>query len=433
MNLALDTQPLEGLPLDILILSNGPGEVMTWVRPVVKALRSQCPPHNPVRISVVLAPCPHASGQEANILGQFPEVDRVQGPEGFWRFVLNGRTLKHWDWHPKGAVVFLGGEQFFAIALGKRLGYKIVTYAEWQPRWMTWVDGCGVAQDSLLKKVPVRFRSKMEVVGDLISEAQVLGPFQEPIEKMLALSPEAELLGMLPGSKPAKLMLGVPLGLAIADYLHKVRPQVQMVIPVAPTLTVQDLSRYANPATNPCFDVVQGCQAELVLPPQGLPYFLTTGGARVLLWTRTPSYDVLARCRLCLTTVGANTAELASLAVPMLVLLPTQQLDIMRAWDGIPGILANLPGLGTLFAKFINALVLKRGLGLRAWPNIWAGREIVPEWVGHVLPDAVGDRTVALLEDTAKLATMRTELKQVRGEPGAAQRLAKLVQKVLND
>jgi len=28
-------------PVDILILSNGPGEVTTWVRPVVKALREQ--------------------------------------------------------------------------------------------------------------------------------------------------------------------------------------------------------------------------------------------------------------------------------------------------------------------------------------------------------------------------------------------------------
>jgi hypothetical protein len=427
MNLALDKEPI-----DVLILSNGPGEVMTWVRPVVKALRSQLT--NPkVRISVVLAPCPHASGQEAEILGKFSEVNRVQGPEAFLRFVWWGQTAENWDWYAKGVVLFLGGEQFFAIALGKRLDYKIVTYAEWQPRWMWWVDGCGVVQESLLHRVPVHLQSKVQVVGDLIAEAQVLEPFLEPIEQILSLLPETELLGMLPGSKPAKLMLGVPLGLAIADYLHQVRPQVQMVIPVAPTLTLPDLQRYANPSTNPHFDVVQGCQAELVMPSQGLPYFLTAGGARVLLWTRTPAYDLLVRCQLCLTTVGANTAELASLAVPMLVLLPTQQLDIMRAWDGIPGLLANLPVLGTGFAKLINGLVLKKGLGLRAWPNIWAGREIVPEWVGHLLPKAVGDRTLSLLEDVDQLATMRTDLKQVRGEPGAAQRLAELVQKVLAD
>jgi lipid A disaccharide synthetase len=129
--------------------------------------------------------------------------------------------------------------------------------------------------------------------------------------------------------------------------------------------------------------------------------------------------------------VGANTAELASLAIPMVVLLPTQQLDIMRAWDGIPGLLANLPLLGAGFAKLINLFVLKRGLGLLAWPNIWAGREIVPEWVGHLLPDDLSDRILALLENSTALETMRTDLKQVRGEPGAALRLTELVQAVL--
>ncbi|MHC5822158.1 MAG: lipid-A-disaccharide synthase, partial [Nostoc sp.] len=42
--------------VDILILSNGPGEVTTWVRPVVKALRQELG-NDPtvVRISVILS------------------------------------------------------------------------------------------------------------------------------------------------------------------------------------------------------------------------------------------------------------------------------------------------------------------------------------------------------------------------------------------
>jgi hypothetical protein len=427
MNLALDSTSI-----DVLILSNGPGEVMSWVRPTIEALRSDIESDSSrMRISVALSPDPHASGQEANILQGFPEVDRVQGPEAFWAFLLWGKTAQNWDWHPKGVVLFLGGDQFFAIAIAKRLGYKVVIYAEWTARWLAWVDGCGLMHERLLPQIPKRFQSKVRVVGDLMAEAQVLEPLSKPIEATLQLPVDAELLGMLPGSKPAKLMLGVPLGLAIANHLHTIRPQVQMVIPVAPTLTLEALSCYANPTTNPCFDVVQGCKAELFQPPQGLPYFLTEGGARVLLWTQTPAFDLLSHCKLCITTVGANTAELASLAVPMVVLLPTQQLDIMRAWDGIPGLLANLPFLGASFAKLINLFVLKRGLGLLAWPNIWAGREIVPEWVGHLLPDDLGDRILALLENTSELETMRAELKRVRGEPGAAHRLTELVQAVL--
>ncbi|WP_404783809.1 lipid-A-disaccharide synthase [Altericista sp. CCNU0014] len=420
------------VPIDVLILSNGPGEVMTWVRPVVRALRSQFSPEAfALRISVVLSPCPHASGREAEVLKGFPEVNRVQGPDAFWPFLLWGKTERNWDWHGTGAVVFLGGEQFFAVAVGKRLGYKIVTYAEWMPRWLRWIDGCGVTQESAVLNAPVRFRAKVRVVGDLIAEAQVLDPATQAIEPALGLPLGAELVGLLPGSKSVKLSLLMPLGMAIADRLHRIRPQTQLVIPVAPTLTLAEISRYADPASNPYFEAVGGCQATLMEPEAELPYLATANGARVLLWSRVPAYDLLAQCQLCITTVGANTAELASLAVPMLVLLPTQQLDLMRAWDGIPGLLANLPFLGTGFAKLINAWVLERGLGLRAWPNIWAGCEIVPEWVGHILPQPAGDRIAGLLDNPTELDKMRAALKQVRGVPGAAQRLAALVQLVL--
>ncbi|MHC5827043.1 MAG: lipid-A-disaccharide synthase, partial [Nostoc sp.] len=68
--------------VDILILSNGPGEVTTWVRPVVKALRQELgDDRSVVRISVVLSPCSNASGKEAAIALSYPEVDRVQGAE----------------------------------------------------------------------------------------------------------------------------------------------------------------------------------------------------------------------------------------------------------------------------------------------------------------------------------------------------------------
>jgi lipid A disaccharide synthetase len=422
-------------PIDILILSNGPGEIMTWVRPVVQALRS----HNfasltQARISIILAPCPHASGQEAKVAKGFPGVDRVQGPASFWSFLLWGKTEQNWDWHPKGVVLFLGGDQFPAVVAGKRLGYKIVTYAEWTVRWLRWIDGCGVTQSSEKQKVPAQFQSKIYRVGDLIAEAQVIEqPCTDSVTHTLNLPPGTELVGLLPGSKSMKLSLLLPMGMAIANHLHQVRPGVQMIIPVAPTLTLQALCRYLDPALNPSFELVQGDQANLVEPKDSLlPYLLTAKGARVLLWQRIPAYDLLAQCKLCLTTVGANTAELASLAVPMLVLLPTQQLDAMRAWDGIPGLLANLPLLGTGFAKLINAWVLRQGLGLKAWPNIWAGQEIVPEWVGRILPEMVGDRLVALLNHPTELEQMRAALKRIRGEPGAAQRLAALIQQVLS-
>lgn len=149
------------------------------------------------------------------------------------------------------------------------------------------------------------------------------------------------------------------------------------------------------------------------------------------MWTRSPAYDLLSQCRLCLTTVGANTAELGALAVPMIVLLPTQQLDAMRAWDGLPGLLANLPGVGTAMAKAINWTILHLPRRLYAWPNIWAKSEVVPELVGKLQAADVADMVLDLLAHPEKLAQMSDRLRSIRGEAGAAQKLATLVREEL--
>ncbi|MCS6813513.1 MAG: lipid-A-disaccharide synthase, partial [Cyanobacteria bacterium] len=99
-------------PSDILILTNGPGELTTWVRPVVQRLREQLTP-NQARISIVFSPCPNATGREATIARNYPGVDRVQAAEHFFPFLLWGKTVENWHWHHQGVVLFLGGDQFY--------------------------------------------------------------------------------------------------------------------------------------------------------------------------------------------------------------------------------------------------------------------------------------------------------------------------------
>ena len=407
-------------PVDIVILSNGPGEVTTWVRPVVKALRQELG-DNPcaVRISVILSPCPNASGREAAIAISYPEVDRVQAPEHFWRFLLWGKTAENWQWHHRGIVVFLGGDQIFPVIIGKKLGYPTVVYAEWEARWHNWIDRFAVMQPKVAEKVSPKYAHKFTVVGDLMLEAQ-------KFEQVLSFQSDSntEIIGLLPGSKAAKLSQGVPLTLAIAEYIHRKRPQTKFVIPVAPTLDLQSLASFANPENNPFVKVFGNSPGVLIESDN--PILETEKGLSVQLYRENPAYELLSQCSICLTTVGANTAELGALAVPMIVLIPTQQLDAMRSWDGLPGLLANLPGLGSTFAKIINWLVLSRK-GLLAWPNIWAKQEIVPELVGKLQPVEVGEMVLDFLAHPEKLDKMRNQLRSVRGETLAAQKIAEIV------
>ena len=415
---------------DILILSNGPGEITTWVRPVVKALRNKLGhDRNNIRISVVLSPCSNASGKEADIALSYPEVDRVQSALGFFPFLITGKTADNWDWRNKGVVLFLGGDQFFPVVIGKRLNYRTVIYAEWEARWHSLINRFGVMKSQVIKDVNPKYIDKFTVVGDLMAEASSIeGEEGEEGEEGV------ELIGILPGSKTAKLAQGVPLSLAIAQYINSKLPTTKFFIPVAPTLDLQTLASFADADKNPMSQYFGGTSAKLIdvdSIDSNKPYLQTTIGLKVELSLEHPAYEMLSKCSICITTVGANTAELGSLAVPMIVLLPTQQLDAMRSWDGIPGLLANLPFVGTSFAKLINSYFLKRK-GLLAWPNIWAGKEIVPELVGKLQPSEVGDFILDYLKNPEKLTEMRDNLRNARGQAGAADNLTQLVFEELN-
>jgi lipid A disaccharide synthetase len=417
-------------PCDILLLSNGPGEVSTWVRPVVKALRTLLP-RAQARISVVLSPCANASGREADIVRGFAGVDRVQAAQHFYPFLLAGKTVESWDWHPRGVVVFLGGDQIYPVVIGKRLGYRTVVYAEWEARWHRWIDRFGCMTPAIVEAAPAKFRSKCQVVGDLMADVGLDEATATSIHQRLGLPPGAELVGLMPGSKKNKLSLGLPFGLAVAAAIQPRRPQASFVIPVAPMLPLETLAALADPQVNPDMALLEGSvTATLVDPESPLPKLRTANGVEVMLWTTHPAYDLMSQFRLCLTTVGANTAELGALGVPMMVLLPTQKLEAMKAWDGIPGLLANLPLIGDPIAKVINRVALNqihKAGRLFAWPNIWAKRAIVPELIGQLSPQQVADQVVDYLEHPETLTRMEQDLQNVRGTAGAAANLATII------
>ncbi|MCS7031176.1 MAG: hypothetical protein NZL92_06560 [Gloeomargarita sp. SKYG116] len=407
---------------DVLILTNGPGEVATWVRPVVQQLRQIWGER--LRISVVLSPCPHSTGLETRILEQIPGVTRVQAAQHFWPFLLWGQTVDHWDWLPRGVVVFLGGDPFYTLVCGWRLGYPTLAYAEVRVRWPQWFSGLALANKHLLTQMSPQHQRRARVVGDLMVAAA------SAWEK--TASPRRQI-GLLPGSKTYKLTQGVPFCLTVAAWLSERHPDVDFVLPVAPTLTLNDLARYADPRVNPLIQRL-GWETAVLTHDQQEHYFALKNGTRVRLVTDFPAYEVLQQCCVCVTTVGANTAELTALGVPMIVLLLTHQPlgEVARAWDGLAGVAASLPGVGRAFAT-VYGQWMQRRLGLLAWPNIWAGRMVVPELIGAIAPETVGEMISQYLQHPEQLAHIQAELRQVRGPLGADQAVAQMITQLLTD
>jgi lipid-A-disaccharide synthase len=407
---------------DILILSNGPGELTTWVYPFLKALaiEQQRSPEAlaKIRISIALSPCQNASGKEAQLAQSFPNVERVLPQEQFFDFLLWGRT-PNWEWAKQGIVIFLGGDQFFTVAIAKRLGYKTLIYAEWEARWYRWADLFAVRNQAIADKIPAEFRQKSTVIGDLMVDRVET--------KLLSDSGSTLRISFMPGSKGHKLQIGVPLVVAIADILKQKRPDLELVIALAPTTTPEGLAKYAQNS----FPTDDSDGATATLIDENL---VTAKGTVIKIHREFPAHALIQSSQLCITTVGANTAELAALHQPMIVLLPTNFVDMKVGWDGVLGLLATAPVLGKFLRVLINSILIteiqKKGQ-LLAWPNIWAGAAIVPELLGDLTPTQVATEILFYLDHPDELDKMRDRLKQVCGQVGAATKLAEMVIKTL--
>ncbi|MEL7144559.1 MAG: lipid-A-disaccharide synthase, partial [Cyanobacteria bacterium J06573_11] len=188
-------------------------------------------------------------------------------------------------------------------------------------------------------------------------------------------------------------------------------------------------------ATNPVVGILKSPAMTLVEPESGLSYLQVENGPNIYLWQRFPALDLFSQCQLCFTTVGANTAQLGALAIPMIVLLPTQNLGALQLIDGLPGLIARLPGVGSLVRKVINPLIIKalQKSGKRfAWPNIWAKREVVPELFGAFMPKDVSAIALDYLTHPKKLTEMSQDLRDLRGPAGAAAKMADLILKTVD-
>ena len=135
------------------------------------------------------------------------------------------------------------------------------------------------------------------------------------------------------------------------------------MLPLAPTTSVDELLRFAG-ASNP---IAARYSATVASVEHG--ELVTGAGTRIRLLEQHPAHGPLSQCALALTTDGANTAELGALAVPMIVIVPTQHLEVMQAWDGGLGLLARLPGLRRLIGVLLTLWRLRNN-GFMAWPNI---------------------------------------------------------------
>ena len=410
-------------PLAIILVSNGPGELATWVKPLAQELHKQIalrPIANRSQISLnlVLVPCPNATGHENLAAQKWLQFENIIKANNFWKLLLKPNTFVSWP--SNGLVIFLGGDQFWSVLLSARLGYLHMTYAEWIARWPFWNDRIVAMSDKIVQKIPRRIQHRCSVIGDLTADLSETAKINDPL-------PSGKWIALMPGSKSAKLKIGIPFFLEVADKISKFMPDCNFLLPLAPTTNIKQL-QYFGSKNNPIAKEYKSGIKSIThgKKQESRAKLLTKNSTLILIQEEHPAYSDLSQCDLALTTIGANTSELGSLTIPMIVVVPTQHIQVMEAWDGFIGLLARLPIFKRFLGLLISFLKLRRR-GFMAWPNISAKRMIVPERVGHITTTQIAQEAIDWLNSPSRLSGQKKDLQALRGNKGATKKFCKQI------
>ena len=407
----------------VVIITNGPGELSTWVKPVVDNLHKINDSYLEkkrfnISLRLVLVPCPNATGREFEVANSWNQFDVITKTNNFWNLLLFPSLYANWP--KKGVVIFLGGDQFWSILLAKRLGYLNITYAEWISRWPKWTTIIAGMNENVKKNLPKKYRYKCKVIGDLMADIELNSGVKLEIL-------EDNWIALMPGSKKAKLSVGIPFFLEIADLIAKRNKDINLLIPVAPTTNKKEYKFFQsnkNPISQYYASKIKTIKT--VNSPLFSDVIETSKGTKIYLIKNHPCYEILKGCDLAITTVGANTSELAALNVPMIVVLPTQHLNVMTAWDGIFGIIGKVSFINKFFSLLIKYCYL-RTKKFFSWPNIKAKKFIVPERIGNISPEQIAEEALLLIENKESLNEIRENLIKQRGKTGAVKKLSQII------
>lgn len=269
----------------------------------------------------------------------------------------------------------------------KKLGLKVLYYISpqvwaWRPKraqkMAAFVDhlACVFPFEPAFFRLHAPFLPVSFVGHPLLDEPAP--EFAEP----LPVPAEAELVGLLPGSRMSEIKRILPLLLAAAKKLQERREGLHFVLPLAPGLSREQVEPY------------------LGSPPRGLS--VIPGRAR----------QVMAEAKLLMVASGTATLQAA---------------------------LAGTPGVVVYKTGGFNYLVARSLIQVEhiAMPNLIAGHGLLPELIqGEATAANLAAEAHELLSDSARRRQIIEGLAEVRrklGGPGANRRVAELALSMMED
>ena len=222
---------------------------------------------------------------------------------------------------------------------------------------------------------------EVDFVGNPLLDKVKTSLLPEKFKSLYDIDHDASVIGMMPGSRKQEIAKLLPLFMQAAVKLDKKIGKCVFLLPLAATLTENDLKDYG----------VMSSRLDI----------------RIINDKR---YEAMAACDVAMAASGTLTMELAILQVPMVVCYRVSQLTYLLAKSFIK----------VEFASLVNLV---------------AERKIVPELLQNkATPENIYQEILPLLLSTEAQDSMKRELADVckkLGEPGGAKRTAGIAVEML--
>jgi lipid-A-disaccharide synthase len=219
---------------------------------------------------------------------------------------------------------------------------------------------------------------QVDYVGHpLLDSVRVTASREEFCDKH-KLDPSRAIITLLPGSRHSELKFILPPMIEAARQTGQLRPALQFIIALAPTIARSDIQTIAT----------------------------SVGALPNLHWIENDTYNALAASQLAAVASGTATLEAAIIGTPLIIVYRASSLN----WR--------------LFRPLINVPFV-------GMPNLIAGRGIAPELLQDQLTgQRLAAEITALLDDETRRARLRADLAEVRaklGETHASERAARRI------
>ena len=388
---------------ELILLVNGPGELYTWARPLIAALRQQAPE---ARVVLALLPCPFASGYERGV-AETLEVDAVVPVPETLEFIAGGRKPAGFAKLERGLVIGLGGDVGFPGRIASRLGYAAWRYS-FEPYWHKGLEKLFVHDARTLERALRGGATALEI-GNLTADALNL-------EGAPAKQTGLDVL-LIPGSRGFQVTHLLPFFAGVAQAIRAALPTVRFHYPRSALVSDADFAVALS-------GVKVADMGGVVLRLEGTD-LVTPDGTRIALHDENQRYGLMKNADLALTIPGTNTLELGIAGVPSIICLPLQKMELIPIENPLR-YLEHLPIIGKPLKRKLVEAYLSR-FSYFSLPNMIADEAIQLELRGDLTVGQISAAALQLLEQPSERQRIKARLEATMPKAGTAQRLARLM------